>query len=433
MSQRIELGFGVRTVAIDVDDSVTIIGQPQPSQPSTPQPSESTDESDDLIIDAVAAALAHPLAGIGIEKYIMPGDRFGIALEPGLPRPDLILRGVEKAVEACEPSEIRVVVSAWAESSELDRLRDDFPESMELSIHHLGPRDQCRYLGADEEAEPIRLSSQLVDSDFVLPIGLMRLSDPISGGAQSDALYPAMTDDNQWQRLMKRVVRATESPDRPAVTWANGKAQQIRWALGVHLMLAVDIGPLGTFGGALAGSHDQIMNALHARSATPTTPDHEELADVTVLCIEGDAAQQSVTNITRSAMIGRALTNPGGAVVIIADTDHLDPTSISAPESDTDHAHDQHDPSHHEHDATDSDTESSLTTQPQFARELLSDIVNRYDPSRRYLLWSRCKVETVETLGLGVIDGPSSLTKLINQNPRCRIIRVAQLAPPHTH
>lgn len=432
MSQRIEVGFGVQTVAIDVDDSVTIIGQTSAGQNPPPQPTFPCDEADDLIINAVAAALHHPLAGIGIEKYLMPGDRFGIALEPGLPRPDLILRGVEKAVESCEPSEIRVVVSGWSEAIELQRLQDDFPESMELSIHHLGPRNQCRYLGADEEAEPIRLSSELVDSDFVLPIGLMRLADPISGGAQSDALYPAMTDDNQWKRLMKRVVKATESPDRPATTWASGKGQQIRWALGVHLMLAVDIGPLGTFAGAIAGSHDQIIDALRARGATPNSSDHDELADVTVLCVEGDAAQQSVTNITRAAMIGRAFTNPGGAVVIVADTDHLDPTSISALESDTD-ATDQHDPSHHEHDATDSDADSSLTTQPQFARDLLSDIVNRYDPSRRYLLWSRCKVETVETLGLGVIDGPSSLAKLINQNPRCRIIRVAQLASHHTH
>jgi hypothetical protein len=301
----------------------------------------------------------------------------------------------------------------------------------------LGKRDHCRYLGADEEAEPIRLSSELVDSDFVLPIGLMRLSDPISGGAQSDALYPAMTDDNQWKRLMKRVVKSTESPDRPATTWANGKAQQIRWALGIHLMLAVDIGPLGTFAGAIAGSHDQITGALRGRSATPSAPDHDELADVTVLCIEGDAAQQSVTNVARVAMIGRALTNPGGAVVIIADTDHLDPTSIAAFASDTDptdhedHEHDpshhEHDPFQHEHDPTDSDTES-ITTQPQFARELLGDLVNRFDPSRRYLLWSKCKAETIESLGLGVIDGPNSLSKLINQNPRCRIIRVAQLA-----
>ena len=443
MSQRIEVGFGTKTVAIDVDDSVTIIGQTSTGQKPVPQPTFPCDDADDAIIDAVADALKHPLAGIGIEKYLMPGDRFAIALEPGLPRPDLILRGVEKAVEACEPSEIRVVVSGWAEAIELQRLHDDFPESMELSIHHLGHRNHCRYLGADEEAEPIRLSSELVDSDFVLPIGLMRLSDPISGGAQSDALYPAMTDDNQWKRLMKRVVKATESPDRPAVSWANGKAQQIRWALGIHLMLAVDIGPLGTFGGAIAGSHDQIIDTLRARSATPSATDHDELADVTVLCIEGDAAQQSVTNVARVAMIGRALTNPGGAVVIIADTDHLDPTSIAAFASDTntdptdhdhehDHEHDQHDPSHHEHEPADSDNES-ITTQPQFARELLGDLVSSFDPSRRYLLWSNCKAETIESLGLGVIDGANSLSKLINQNPRCRIIRVAQLATPPTH
>lgn len=430
MSQRIEVGFGTKTVAIDVDDSVAIIGQTSTGQKPIPQPTFPCDDADDAIIDAVAAALHHPLAGIGIEKYLMPGDRFAIALEPGLPRPDLILRGVEKAVESCEPSEIRVVVSGWAEAIELQRLQDDFPESMELSIHHLGNRDHCRYLGADEEAEPIRLNSELVDSDFVLPIGLMRLSDPISGGAESDALYPAMTDDNQWKRLMKRVVKAAESPDRPATTWASGKAQQIRWALGIHLMLAVDIGPLGTFAGAIAGSHDQITGALRARSGTPSAPDHDELADVTVLCIEGDAAQQSVANVARAAMIGRALTNPGGAVVIVADTDHLDPTSIAAFASDTDptdHEDHQHDPSHHEHDPADSDTES-ITTQPQFARELLGDLVNRFDPSRRYLLWSKCKAEAIESLGLGVIDGPNSLSKLINQNPRCRIVRVAQLA-----
>jgi hypothetical protein len=90
-------------------------------------------------------------------------------------------------------------------------------------------------------------------------------------------------------------------------------------------------GPLGTVGGAIAGSHDQIIDTLRDRIATPSATDHDELANVTVLCIEGDAAQQSVTNVARVAMIGRALTNPGGAVVIIADTDHLDREAAHIP------------------------------------------------------------------------------------------------------
>ena len=440
MSQRIAVAFGTEDVFVELDDAVQVlrIGGGEHEQSARPL----TARADETVSERVAAALTRPVTGLGIDQFLMPGDRLGIALEPGLPRPDEILRGVLRAMEVREPGEIRVVVSEWTDSGSLEQIRRALPETAELVIHRIADRDGLSYVGADEEAEPIRLCSALVDSDVVVPIGVLRSADPLTGGALSDAVCPGLGDAGLWKRLMRRTTRAVENL-QPSGTgelgsqaWAESQVEQVHWALGLQFLAAVEVIEGGEIGQVIAGTPETVRDAARSLPGRSEASGDSEPAEVTVVCVEGGPEQQTLANLARAAWIGRCHAAPAGSIVLISDIAsfslsaeprvHADATPRDG-EPNGVSTEDDGDTTNDRTDTTQADfSADEPVAQAAFARRLLADLVNRTDPERRYLLWSRCPADLVESFGFGVIESPASLAKLINQHPRCRVIRVAQ-------
>lgn len=422
MGQSISVGLGTREVAIELEDAVHVLslaaGEPHGMGDA---------DSDEAIRDRVAYAIMHPLQFLGIDQLLTPGDRLAIALEPGLPRPEQILQGVLQVVETCEPAQISVVISEWTDPATREAIRQSLPERVELLVHRLDQRASHSYLGADEEAEPIRLHAALGDSDVVLPISVMRPTDPLTGGASSDAIYPGLADQGQWQRLLRRITRSFENPDslthglRATQAWAEKQAQQVRWALGVQLVAAVELTAAGGVGRVLAGTPESLQGAIHELHQARQPSGTREPAEVVVACVEGGPAQQTLANLARAALIGQRHATLSGSIVLVCDLDSLrlaeaDRDAMSEPAEDD---------AERDGAAGPSGQEEGAVSQNAFARRLLSNLVNRLD-NRRYLLWSRCPAEAAEAFGFGVIENEAALARLINQHDRCQVLRVAQ-------
>lgn len=440
MSQRLWVGFGTQEVGIDLDDAVEIIASPEamtePSRSTEEQvredratrPPSAADFEDASISARVANALLQPIGGLGIRDALMPGDRLAIAVEPDLPCAEQVLQGVLRVVEACEPGEIKVVTSAWIGDQQGERIRQALPSSVELIFHNISDRDQLSYLGADEEAEPIRLSNVLVDSDVVLPISVMRYQDPLAGGANADVLCPGLSDQGVWNRLIRRTSRAFEnlpageSTALGSAAWADRQIEQVRWALGAPVSVGVEVIAGGAIGRVLTGDPSSVRDSMRGLNPTPDQDSGQDAAEVTIVCVEGDESQQTLANLVRAAWVGRSHSQPTGSVVVVSDIRSLSPVAKASPPSDdsprVDGVVDE--------DATDSADET--IPQSAFARRLLTSLINGNDSERRYLLWSRCPAEMVESVGFGVIENEASLARLIQQHPRCRVVRVAQTA-----
>ncbi len=422
MGQSISVGFGTREIHIELEDAVQVVYLP------AGEPHASVDrDTDEAIRDRVAYAIMHPVQFLGIDQLLTPGDRLAIALEPGLPRPDQILQGVLQVVEACEPAQISVVISEWTDAATRETIRQSLPERVELLTHRLDDRGSHSYLGADEEAEPIRLHVALGESDVVLPISVMRPTDPLTGGASSDAIYPGLADQGQWRRLIRRVTRSFEQPNSlthgmlATQTWAENQSQQVRWTLGVQLVAAVELTALGGVGRVLAGTPESLLGAVRSLVEESLPSGEDQPADVVVVCVEGGPAQQTLANLARAALIGQSHATLSGSIVLVSDLD-----SLRLAEGDRDAAPAELADDDSERDAAEAASQEGTISQNAFARRLLSTVVNRVDNNRRYLLWSRCPAEAAEAFGFGVIENEAALARLINQHPRCHVIRVAQ-------
>lgn len=428
MSQFFDIDRDGTSVQIEVADEVSL-------QRLGPQAVASPEA---IAVETVAEALGHPHEFLPLADMLVPGDHLAIALETGLPDCDAIVQGVLKAVQQCELGKVEVVVADSLDSDSMERLKRGLPDNVQLTIHRLGDRGSERYLGADEDAEPIRLNLSLVDADFVLPVSVMRVTDPLVGGPSADALFPGMVDDGQLKRLQRSTLRSIEKHENYHNDWAADQSQQVRWALGVQLMLAVEVNVSGGVGRVIASSPESLREAIRTHFATTRGGGDQGSSDVVVACIDGGASQQSMENLVRAALVGRSYASPSGSVVLVTDLkslghrdgledsfdDDLAPLGQDAKalESTYDYEADEREPEPAAPVAT-------AMSQPAFARKLLSELINHIDSSRRYLLWSACEPEVAEAFGFGVITDAGALARLVNQHDQCCCIRAAQTAP----
>lgn len=428
MSQLFEIANDGTSVQIEVADDVVL-------QCVGPQPVASFRAT---AAEAISEALSNPHQYVSLADMLVPGDHLAIALETGLPDCDSIIQGVLQAVQQCELGKVEVVVADSMDADSMERLRRELPDNVQLTIHRLGDRASERYLGADEDAEPIRLNMSLVDADFVLPISVMRVIDPLVGGPSADALFPGMVDDGQLKRLQRSTLRSIEKHENYHNDWAAGQSEQVRWALGVQLMLAVEVNATGGVGRVIASSPESLREAIRTHFVASRGGGDQGASDVVVACIDGGASQQNMENLVRAALVGRSYASPSGSVVLVTDLkslghrdgledsfdDDLTPLGqdASALESTYDYEADEREPEPVAPVAT-------ALSQPAFARKLLSELINHIDSSRRYLLWSACEPEVAEAFGFGVITDTAALARLVNQHDHCCCIRAAQTAP----
>ncbi len=93
-----------------------------------------------------------------LEQAIVPGDRVAIAVDANIPSIAKVVEGAIRALRQAGAGEIEIVVSDEASETTLEsvtRIAGDRDRS--LARHAVRKRECLRYLGADEEADPIYL------------------------------------------------------------------------------------------------------------------------------------------------------------------------------------------------------------------------------------------------------------------------------------
>lgn len=421
MTQMTPIGRGTELVALEVADGVHI------EQIALGEPSSSPGEEDSPLGVAarVARALAQPNQFLPLAEMVVPGDTVAIALDEGLPQPESIVAGILQVLEPCELGQIHVVLPASTGEEAVVRLKSSLPASVSLTVHNLTDRSAFGYLGADADAEAIRINRTLADADLVLPVNVMRVTDPLLGGPSGDALFPGMVDDAQRNRLQRFTARAIARRENYHDERAASQAHQVRWNLGVQLMMSVEVTCGGGIGQIIVSSPETLREAVRAHYAThrQSHAAESEAADVVVACVEGDAAQQTMENLMRAALVARSYAAPSGTIVLVSTLERLGPLRSLDEQADAEPDGDEPDAGH----AT-----PGTLSQAEFATRVLHDLINEIDTSRRYLLMFGGDWEAAEAFGFGVVQDEAALVRLINQNPNCCVLHAAQTAADAT-
>lgn len=374
--------------------------------------------SRDVVQDTIAALVA-PDDFPPIEAAIVAGDRVALAVDPNIPNVDSVIEGVIRMIRSSPAEQIEIVVWDEATGATLDRIKTaagDIP----VILHECDNREAQCYLAADVDAEPIYLNRALVEADFVLPIVAVRPMD-LSDRRDLTGVFPSLSDSATRARFQKKISLGSASD--PAMKSGNTIAEEVPWLLGVQLLLTVTANSNGDAGEIHAGTVEAISKRITPtlRRPDPVPPP----ASLVVAALDGDQQQQTWENVVRAAEAALVYAQPDATIVIWSSLDQPPQGALLAIDfDDCDDETEQHDgESESPATATASD---KLPDWDRFAE--MSRRLRRVTDQHRVMLHSRLTRETIEPMGLGVIDSAHELANLSRNYESCGVLRAASFA-----
>lgn len=370
------------------------------------------------VIDETVRTLDAPEDFPPIDAAIVPGDRVAVVLDPNVPEITDVLTGVLRTLSQSDIGGIDIVL--WDEATEetIGAVRDaagDHP----VSVHTSQRRDELRYLGADDDADPVYLNRIVVDADFVLPVHAIRAWD-VSMQRDLTGIFPSLVDSATKNRFLGAVETASKN------TAVAKMATETRWLLGVQLVLTVTANAEGQAGEIVAGTPEAIAKRIAPVSRKPDgfPPD----AALVVASLDGNAQQQTWANAVRAAEAASRYSGNGGTIVVWTEIDTPPEGRLSC----LDEAR---------VDTAESDLEVSNGVAGSHGGASGTDVFPAHDASQswavalrrviaehRVLFRTRLDPMTLEIMGVGAIESLSELEKLSKSFQTCGVLRAAQFA-----
>jgi hypothetical protein len=362
-------------------------------------------------------ALQSPLDFPPLDAAIVPGDHVALAVDPNVPAIDDVIRGVVDALRRAGAGEIDVVVSDEANEKTLASIAQQAEQCeppLRVIRHSGSQREDLRYLGADQSAEPIYLNRWLVDADFVLPIAAGRAGD-VDCESDLTGIFPAFADSRARRRFLTQ--RGESAPEGPV---GFGSSEEPAWLLGIQLMMSVTANQRGLAGEIVAGTPDAIRKQRQPARRTPD--DFPPSAPLVIASLDGDGQQQTWANAARAVNAASRYALPGGTIVLWSEIDEAMPefcNNNDQPAAD--------DPaSHADSSRVPEDGEEGFPVWNAF--EAPAKTLARVNEDFRLLIHSRLDPETIESMGFGVVSTAEELEHLSRAFDACGVIRAAQFA-----
>jgi hypothetical protein len=372
--------------------------------------------------EAVYQSLQHPTDYPAVAEGIVPGDVVAIVVDADLPNPVWAIVGALRVLKPLQLDRIDVVIAEAATEATRSAIRESLPPGIEMTVHCGKSRDDLRYLAANEAADAIYLNRRVVDADLVIPITVMRQTDPLLVSTTTSPVFPSLADYPSQARARLNVEDvAVVSPRRRSTS--NDEAAQVSWLLGLQWTVAVDVNAMGEPTSVQAGTPQGVTTRSVSNDENASVP---FAAEIVVVCVDGREQQQSLANVLRAAFVARGHATPDGSIVIVSDIKELG-TLIDIEDEDFDTG--TYEANDDEEGGSEQTPFPSIVSTADHARRLLHTLINDTESSHRYLLYSACDEAEVESFGFGAIKDQHALTRLINGHESCIVLRNAQLAP----
>ncbi len=361
------------------------------------------------IADAVHVALSKPLDFPGFDQAIVPGDVLALAVDQSIPALVEVVSAVVKwfCDRGVDAANIRIVLAGEGHSSptelEADLLRC-IGAAVHVERHDFDDVEKIAYVAANEESDPIYLNRVLVDADVVVPICCARPASALDYFG-AFGLFPLLSN-----RSTRGEFYSMPRLDDPvAHAKLRSWAEQAAWWLGV--VVGIEVIPAGQnqvaeiLAGQLVPLEDAAQSAMASLWRTPVAT-----SDLVVAVLEGSPTVQSWLGLARTLHTALRYVTANGTIVLATQLQetvgkglgrlrdpHREPASIAKKLA---------------ADASDDAIAAAI-------------ILSATETNHVYLI-SNLRSETVESLGLGVIDEADELSRLIEQHEKCTIIDAAQ-------
>ncbi len=290
-------------------DVSRIEGHNQPPEPSADFAKE------------VRQQLATPLDFPPLEMAVVPDDRIIIALDRQTPGSAEIIAAVWSICErrSVKPKDVTILQPASWKSDKLADPRIALPDAvqkaMHWTIHDATDKKREGYLANSANGERIYLDREVIDADFVLPIGAIGF-DPLLGfRSAASAIFPGLSNiDAMAKARGQDHSELRPEDDRPL----RQLQDEVAWLLGVQFAIQVLPSINGRPGGVIGGALEPTTSAARDWLTQYWFVEQPRRCEIVVVAVDADASGTSWEQFGAAIQTARNLVQRGGKIVLLS-------------------------------------------------------------------------------------------------------------------
>ena len=276
------------------------------------------------VATAVQRAMSSPLGLPTLDQALVPDDRIVIALESGTPAAELLIAEIWKWLERRDisPSETTILQPASLEATSGPDPRTLLPEpvasEITWKIHDATDEEACGYLATTSDGERVYLAREIIEADFVLPVGVTQY-DPLLGyrGTHS-VIFPGLSTVDAIAKTVGQG-HPELSPHQPRP--ARQLVDEISWLLGIQFVVQILPAASGGILEVAAGGAEDVF-----RHCCGLLDDHwmiemPDRVSTVVVAVPTDSSGHGWAQVGSALSTARQLVEMDGRIVILSELD----------------------------------------------------------------------------------------------------------------
>jgi lactate racemase len=195
------------------------------------------------VASVIGDALEHPHDFPPLRQMIVPGDRVAIAIDPRIPRSELVLEALVRILEQSGVgSDTLTVVAPWVPTAGSDHFGSI---GAAVEVHDPDDRARIAYLASTKQGRRVYLNRSLTDADVVVPVGLLRHDADAGYRGPWSVVFPDLSDRQTMQSLRARGAPASPEAERRRQEASVDESCEVSWLLGSQFFLGIVPGATG--------------------------------------------------------------------------------------------------------------------------------------------------------------------------------------------
>jgi len=273
-------------------------------------------------VEAIRQAFASPIELPTLDQALVPDDRVVIALERHTPCSAELMAETWRWLErrAIEPERVTILQPAGIDTQRPDDPRKLLPGDVRSAvgwkIHDPTDEQSCAYLATNSGGERIYLAKELVEADFVLPVG-MTAFDPLLGyrGTHS-VIYPGLATVDALARTVGQGHRELAPRDpRPL----RQIVDEIAWLMGIQFVVQVIADRGNGLVEAVTGNSETVFERCQKSVDDHWLISLPERVETVVIAVPQDASGHGWKQTGQALATARQLVQSGGRIVILSE------------------------------------------------------------------------------------------------------------------
>jgi nickel-dependent lactate racemase len=299
---RVDVTFANESVEFDVDDERLVGAWHGPAAVEETSVAK-------LVLDALDEPLDYP----ALWQAVVPGDRITIAIDAArIPSTPIILETVYGVLQGAgvERESIRVLITDWRTHAA------SASAALEMGAirHDPGARKEIGYLATTSKGRRVYLNRDILDADFVLPIGSLGCEASVGYRGPWSVLFPGMSDAETQHAYAGMTPHTNGAPaDRPALV----ESVEVSWLLGSQFQVGVLAGATG-LAAVLAGRDVKVREEAMRLIDQSWAFRADRRADVVVAGVGSGGREAGIGEIVDALDTARSVVRQGGKIVVLS-------------------------------------------------------------------------------------------------------------------